>query len=539
MNARFHAPRERAPISPRRALRHALAAFLTCFAGTALADADAPWVVDGTTYLPDPGYNDGLYSADAFAGSEGFNYRSRAIVALDDGSVIVAALVPAASGGDGTPLNVGLIHYDAEAHRVAFANPGAYGVFGNQYVVYPNTSDANTPDSAIDIKAMRRLGDRLFVLIDHPFAGTADIDSKLLMFNVDGSFISSTSLASTTFPETGGGIVVSSNLQFPETITLAWDGTTTVTDGTLRPTFRAFTVNDDGTLDPQTDLIYPIAGNLCDSLHDCELHGIAAGGVATQAPSRYYLVGGRQYEGDDWDFLIYALKPNGDPVTDFSTDGARTVDIDVGGTMHDVANTVSVSRTIGGNDTIYLAGTAAQGCEPGVGIVELLGSGMPGAFGVDGIAVVGGSNEADTATCSIGFVNGSARADTAYASAIDGGKLGIAGINVYGPGVFCPVGGPCREDNVDGELIVIDTATGSLDSFLGYAFSDVPGGARTRHSGFAALTGSGVGTGVFTAAGDARFFQAAPGDPPGAMQAATLRLRAGGGDQIFADGFDG
>ena len=44
---------------------------------------------------------------------------------------------------------------------------------------------------------------------------------------------------------------------------------------------------------------------------------------------------------------------------------------------------------------------------------------------------------------------------------------------------------------------------------------------------------------AFTAAGDARYFQNAPGDAAGPMQVATIRLMNGGGDSIFADGFDG
>ncbi|HVT33062.1 MAG TPA: hypothetical protein VHE32_10460 [Rhodanobacteraceae bacterium] len=542
MNAFFDSARRRA--IPDRATQRRFGrelAVLLMLAAPAVAVAqtadEAPWVVDGSTYIPDPGYNSGLYGADAFAGSESYSYRAKKLVRLDNGDIIVAAIVPAGSGSNGNAVNLGLVRYDAAGHRVAWTNPPPLNAFfGDQYIVYPNVNDANNQDTVSDVKDMRRIGDRIFILIDHPFAGTADMDARVLVFGTDGHFISTNSITTTTAAEYGGGIAVASNLMLPETITLAYAGTTVVADGTERPTYRRFTVEADGSLSPLTDIVYVTAGNYCDSTHDCELHGIAAGGSPIGAPTRYYLVGGRQYLGDDWDYLVFAVLPSGAPATSFSGDGAEFYAFDDGGNDHDVANTVYASRGIL-DDSVYLAGEVARDCKPGVGVVKIDGDGnRVGDFGSGGETIVGGSTTA-APTCGIQSALGSARADYALASTLDSGKLAIVGLNVYGPGVLCPVGNPCPEDNVDGELVVLDSASGAVDSFRGYAFSDAPGGPRTRHTGLWGIVGDGAGK--FTAAGDARYFQNAPGDPAGPMQVATIRLMNGGGDSIFADGFDG
>ena len=502
----------------------------------AQTDTDtAPWVVDGSQYLPDPAYNGGRYTVDAFAGSESLNYRAKKLVVLDNGDIVAASIVPPFTGGSNA-INLGLVRYNASGQRVAWSNPTPdYAFFGGQYIVYPNSNDADVNDSVTDVKDMKRIGNRIFVLIDHPFAGTADMDSRVVVFDTDGRLLSTNPILSSTAAEYAGGIVVYSNFQFPETIGLAFAGTTVVNDGTSRPTYRRFTVNDDGTLAAMTDPVYVTAGDLCDSLHDCELHGIAAGGSPGSAPTRFYLAGTRQYQGDDWDYLIYAVLPSGNGATSFWTVGARGYAFDVGGTYRDSATAISVVRGFASGDEIYLSGEVAQDCQPGVGVVKLDSSGnVVSAFGE---VVVGGSNNDNPATCGIQSQLGDARADYPIASAYADSRLAIVGFNVYGPGVLCIVGEPCPEGNVDGELLVLDANSGAVESFRGYAYSDTVGGPRTRHSGLWGVVPSGAGT--FTAAGDVRFFQSAPGAPAGSMQVTTIRLGAGGGDLIFADGFGG
>jgi hypothetical protein len=501
------------------------------------ADADsdtAPWVIDGSQYLPDPSYNNGRYTVDAFAGSESLNYRAKKLVHLDNGDIIVAAIVPPGSGGGSNAINLGLVRYNASGQRIAWSNPTPdYAFFGGQYIVYPNSNDANINDSVSDVKDMKLIGDRIFVLIDHPFAGTADMDSRVVVFDTDGRLLSTNQIVTSTAAEYGGGIVVYSNFQFPETIGLAYAGTTIVSDGTERPTFRRFTVNTDGTLAAATDAVYVTAGDLCDSLHHCELHGIAAGGLAFSSPSRFYLAGTRQYQGEDWDYLLFAVLPSGAGSTSFSDDGARTYAFDLGDNDRDSATAISVVRAVtSSSDQIFLSGEVARECLPGVGIVKFDSDGN--SLASFGEVVVGGSDIDNPTTCAVDRQLGSARADYPLASAYADSRLAVSGINVYGPGTLCPIGEPCPEDNVDGELIVVDSNSGAVESFRGYAYSDTVGGARTRHSGLWGIVPS--GTGSFTAAGDVRFFQSAAGAPAGPMQVATIRLGAQG-DVIFADGF--
>jgi len=524
--------------------RHIAAGLLAALAfGSTASGADydsdaAPWIIDGSQYLPDPSYNGGLYTVDAFAGNEGFSYRAKKLVHLDNGDVVVAAIVPPFGGGSANTINLGLVRYNASGQRVAWSNPTpSFAFFGNQYIVYPNTSDGTVDDSVSDVKDMQRIGNRIFVLIDHPFDGTGDMDSRVVVFDTDGQFLATDPIVATSLPEHAGGITVYSNLQFPETLGLAYAGTTIATDGSTRPTFRRFTINADSTLTAETAPVYVTAGDVCSSTHNCQLRGIAAGGMSGSSPSRFYLAGGYQYQGDDWDYLVFAVLSDGSAATSFSDDGARIHFFDVGGSGRDIANAISVTRGgVGSTDQIYLSGEVAQDCEPGVGITKFDGSGESQlGFGSGGDVVVGGSAETNPSTCSLDFAFGSARADIGLASALDGGKLAVAGLNIYGPGLLCTAGNPCPEDNVDGELIVVDAETGALDAFRGYAFSDTAGGPRSRHSGLWGIVPSGSGS--FTVAGDVRFFQSAPGEPAGAMQVATLRLGSAS-DVIFADGFD-
>ena len=191
---------------------------------------------------------------------------------------------------------------------------------------------------------------------------------------------------------------------------------------------------------------------------------------------------------------------------------------------------------ITGDDEIFVMSDVEQSCKNGIAIVKVDHAGARvQAFGNHGVLQYGGSDQSNVSSCSLGWSTGTIRADYPKDIAYANGKLGVAGFNVYRTPPLCVAGQPCHEDDVDGELAVIDGTSGAIESWRGYAFSETPGGARSRHSGFWGVTPSGNDS--FTVAGDVRYFDSAPADRAGRNMYATLRLSPLS-DVIFKNGFD-
>ncbi|MEO7917488.1 MAG: hypothetical protein ABIR16_07570 [Dokdonella sp.] len=108
--------------------------------------------------------------------------------------------------------------------------------------------------------------------------------------------------------------------------------------------------------------------------------------------------------------------------------------------------------------------------------------------------------------------------------------LGIGGFSVGTPTCETP---PCAEPQVDTDLRVLDTATGTTIAAVPTRYTVPPSVARARQSGFWGIAAGPANT--FIATGDVRYFQVAPGQPAGKQQYATLRFRP---DRIFANGYD-
>lgn len=502
-----------------------------------MPDAMAPWAITALPYIADPSYNNGLVSPDGFAEGSGNNFIGRKVVQLTDGSVIVAGVVrPQLSGGHQL-VNLGLVRYNASGQRMVWTNPGSYGHNAGQYVIYPKTNAFSGPETVVDVRDMAVVGDRLFILVHNRFTPT-DVDALVLTFNLSGAFLARTAVAVSGTDVVAGGIVAYSNLQFPETISIAYAGYANE-GGVSRPEFRHGTVNANGTITFNA-IVRPNPRDYCPADRGCMLQSIS-GGRMPSGISRFYVAGTRYNTGAaDTDFLVMALSSTGTPVTSFADNGVRTVVFNNGGTMSDSVNKV-VSRFgfIGGSDTIYLIGDVAQTCKTGVGIAKLLGDGeLNTAFGDiqfggarSGKRVIGGSTSTNPINCStLGSATHSYDAD------IDGNHLGIAS-TTFSPNnsVFCGGATPCPEMNLNGSVIVLDATTGETESFASYPYTASVGGARTRHSSFIGIAAS--GSGRFTVAGDTRAFQTAPGAPAGMSQYASMRVRPVD-DVIFRSGFD-
>ena len=483
-----------------------------------------------TDYGLDPAFNGGNWYVDAFAGSAQLNYRAKKMLRLDTGEVVVAGIVP----GNGRDV-LGLVRYDEAGVRQAWSNPGSNGQNGNQYLVFDPSSVFPRPVE--DVKDIVRFGDRLFVLVEtlrysmatQPpfqtfFAGHA-VD--IYAFGTDGAYLGSTAVmsdsASGAREVLGGGIAVYGNLQFPETVSLVFGGTS-LENGQGLPAFARYTVGSDASLAPVTNLVYPNPGNRCGSPRRCDIAGIALGGRNGNTP-RIYL-GGSAFAFDNWDFLALRVDSNGVPVASFGGDGSATFSFNIAGdTLNDGGRAIAVRGGIlSSSDEIYVAGDIAVNCGDGVGIAKFRADGSKDTtFGPGGFGAVrfGSTYVAPGDLCFNGTPN-----RFAHALALSDNKLALVGQTNRAPII---IGG---ELNVNAYFAVVDETTGLLDFADDFAFQS---GSDSRHSGLWDVIGS--GNGRFAATGDVRYRAAAPGGTAGKMQFATLRL-APRLDAIFADGFE-
>lgn len=497
-------------------------------------------------YTPDPGYNNGQMEADNFAG--GYDYRrGQKLVRLDNGDIIVAGVVPGVGDAAGH-TKIGLVRYDSAGMRQTWSNSGANGFHNGQYVITPCISSVSLCGDVTDVKSAYRYGDRIFVLAndDHvtfrtspPFGAYMAPGVNVYVFGTDGSLQSLTTIDGAD-GATGSGIAVYGSGTFPETVSLVYVGNTVV-DNVWSPRFARYTVAGDSSLTAQTEAMEPALGECGSS--QCQFNGIALGGDLTGA-ARVYVAGSKYHvrppdpvisPSTGWYAFAARLNANGTPATSFNDTGINVLygafDKQSGGQK------IAVKRAgIVGEDEVFLMSDVEQSCKNGIGVTKFKQNGNADtSFNGNGTIQYGGSDQNNTQSCTSGWAIGSIRADYPKDIAYANGKLGVAGFNVYRTPPLCVAGQPCHEDDVDGELAVIDSASGAIESWRGYAYSETPAGARSRHSGFWGIIAGGDDT--FSVTGDVRYFDSAPADRAGRNMYVTLRL-APQGDVIFKNGFD-
>lgn len=506
---------------------------------------EAPWsVLSSAPYVPDTSFNQGLYLAEPYPGPQNNSQLGRKILRLSNGDVIVAGIGSKHDGAPGDPpVNLILTRYSTAGEHLSWTNPGVNGYHFNMYVVFPNTADPTAVRSVKDVLDIKLFGNRIFVLVDHAFSNTSDIDSVIHVFGTDGSYLGSSNVLASGLAEYSGGMYVYGSGTFPETVGIAVVASTF--NGVWRPTFVSGTVNANNSITFAAP-IFPNPGNYCPTNRGCILRSVAGGGRgALGFPNRLYLAGTRQAsipDNNDWDFLVMAVNFNGTSISSFGGAGVTTVPFYEGGAGYNDANSIQVETSgILGNiqDALYVSGFVERECKDGFGIAKLkddgtldTGFGKPNGGTRTGKLVLGGAIPSPMGSCS-DFLPFSTSASYANASALANGKLAIAGFTDKFNFPFCIVGQPCHEDDFDGMIAVVDTVHGDVDSFRTYPYTDAVNGPRTRHSGFWGISESGGGT--FTATGDVRYFQTAPGQPSGAQKFGTLRVSR---DTIFANGFE-
>ncbi len=487
--------------------------------GALLSPADA-----NATYGFDPGFNPN-YTIDAFASAEGGDAfrRSDAIVRLPDGDVVLAGTMrfsndPLAPGY----ANVGLVRYDRDGARQTW--PGASGPyfwFANQYVVYPNIANGGSGDARIvEVNDFAYVDGKFYVLVTRTWeAEPFDYDTRIIVFNGDGSFRESVSALSTEAEEIGVALDVreTGDANEPIAITvLAWRDFAYAALTKFNETSAGLLARDvgfNGGNVLQVTLPTCSAGPICYMLP-----------VAIVRPDRLFgldnepiYVAGSVFRGAaDVDFIALKFNASGALDTSFGSGGRRIVTFDrPGSDLADAARDMRISTDagpFGTVDSLWISGSVSQSCKTGIGVVKLDGDGLDAAgFGINGRAVYGGSTETGT-QCE------QESAHDAVAMVGQGNEIAVAGtVNVIDQG------GTTR---YDAALLRIDAQSGAQRSLDGLPL--IQDGIRVGDSFPSGIVDVGLG----------RYVMSGNGSWPGVYSSLVLAARLWPADRVFANGFD-
>lgn len=481
------------------------------------------WAV-AADYAPDPSYNNGLISQDAFASSFGNNYDGRKVVTLPNGNVVIAGRVPDVRTGT-TYGAIGLIQRRDDGHRVPWTAPGAHGHYNNEYVVYPGTSDFNI----VAVKDLVLHDNLLFVLADtNNGANPTVFGSRIYVFGTDGGIRNSNFAdweVSSEREVWGGGLAAFRPTPSSDHVDVVYIGRKVPVNGSSssRITFRHFRYSlvNNG-FPAQTNLIHPNISECGPSTH-CSGFDIAIGGRnGSLGLPRTYITGSRTSEG-----IIRSMVVQIDPYTGAKT-GIGYQQMSVNARGRAIAVKPGEDSTTGIDD-IFVLSEKDRACKNGMVARGRIKSPGGEIFGWE--RLLGGSDAAGV------LCNTLAWEAWPHDITYQNGRVGVAG-HVVGT-AFCIPGNPC-ENPVDGAIAVLNAYNGTeISPLRTYPFTDTAGGSRTRHSSFRGIAGTGGDT--FTVVGDVTYPQS-HSEPNwrGKRQFASLRVyEPAGGADIFSDDFEG
>lgn len=550
-----HLPGEYAAITPTGARAHAAVRWLLVTAMTLASIApvqaneaenvaspgDAyPAALTDDPLAHDPGFAGGTWFRDAFAGAASNYYLGRRIVRLGNGDTVSAGLVPQV-GAANVPgrFHLGLVRYNAAGQRLAWANPGGNGHYGNQYVVFAY-ANVNTPGvtEVVDIVASETAQDRIYVLLNYHFGDQTS--AAVAAFTHGGAFVDIAFAFDTPAHETGAGLVYYRE-GLSETYKLVVIGNRfETTKG--RPVYRRYNVSTGSLVSEEGPRdIHPAQG-------PCSINTQTGGCIATAVtsvqwaafdwlPPRIYVAGVVTHNAapDSTNFFVTRIK-GGDGTgvghwdPSFGSGGTREVAFDAGSNNRDYVTGVAARRgpadpaqPLGNNtgDRVFVTGQVAQTCTPGIGVVALNHNGtLATGFGNNGMLRFGGQS----LSCNQ-YVFESA--DFANNVTYSAGQLVIVGFSAYERICF-PVGTPC-EDAVDPMVAIVRDRDGMVRELRDFP---VQPGNRTMHGGLYDVVATGPGQ--YAATGDARYHDS-HAQYPGRQEFITGRLRL---DRIFGNGAD-
>lgn len=508
------------------------------------ADEQTPPILDAINAVSDyplahdKGFNNGNWYGDAFAGSSSNYNLGQRIVRLANGDVVVAGVVAAVGATNAHGNNLGLVRYNSAGVRVAWANPGGFGHYDKNYIIYPNTTGADISGVADMVVG----GNRIFLLLNRTLSSGART-TQLKSFTLDGVSDAPVDnpLLKNGQENTGAGLVYYQHNLATESpaYKLAVIGTR-FENGMGRPVYRRYAVTGYiASADTGVQDIHP-AG-----LGDCSTTIQTGGCIATAVtsvgwisgnwlPPRIYVTGVRTWNlhPDDTDYFVTRII-GGDGTgvgywdSSFGTGGTRSLAWDVAGNNRDYATAIVAYRTDTNNtsDRVYAVGQVAQTCTPGIGIAAFNHNGTAyTGIGAGGKLLFGGS----PGNCGQYIFRG---ADYANAATVGGyyansATIVIAGMSTWWPCLIGSCGGV--EVNVDPMLAVVSADNGAI---LEQRDFPVQPGGRIRHGGLYDIINDG---GKYVTTGDDRYFNTAP-NYPGRQEFVTARFVL---DRIFGNGFE-
>ena len=499
------------------------------------ASTSVPWMPDllegGDPYQLDPAFAGGVFGFDHFAGPNSNDYIGIKSIRLDDGTIVTGGLAP--SWGGGNPANglwnIGLVHYAADGTRLAWTNPGPYGFFGNQYVVYPNL-DAPFYQYFRDMAVINGL---LYVLVDEQKqsqVGLGRQDSRIVVFRLDGSYHSQYPVFGAADDPNAddvdfyGGRIVPINATRVIVTATAYDSI----GGYLAVDRLGILAN--GALDLDTSWGEGYGGpnsfsrviNYFPPDYFCVDSPCTMDAYFAVNPNNgfedFYVAGSKQYDGDDWDAWVAKISSqDGTLKPEFHDDGWVAVNFDNASSDFDDR---AAGLVVQGDADVYVAAAVAQKCHPGIGVAKLDGSGdFNASFGAGGRVVFGG--QGDVPFCFAGVQN-----DVPTDMARNGTRLGIVGYRASR--LF--VGDAINYNPMFG---AVGSGNGAVVSFDAYPLARPDGTRRGDSILYSVFGGFANDEARFTVGGNGR-----DTDSGNTLSYVMGRMMPASFDRIFADTFD-
>jgi|GEM_PF-1983183 len=507
---------------------------------------DAPWntatiqAIDA--YPNDPTFNHGFVGVDHFAGSNAGDQVGLLTTQLGNGDIVVAGLVPnfGASGtcSNGTDLcNIGLVRYNQQGVRKAWSNPGAYGNYSDNYVIYPG----GTGHKYMYLRDIKARGSFIDVLVDEldsdsRVTGQGVHNVRIVTFRDDGSNLSSWPV----FGSAGNYTLDTDAFYGAQMVQIS--ATRMIVAATAYDVVGPYvavtrlTVLGNGAVSQDNDWGDPYGGTgafdrirryygpgtYCpNALVGGSFCNVTAGYAAVQVgfttPTDFYVGGSIQIDGDDWDAITLKISSDtGELKSEYNGTGwSRAVFNDPNGSKKDIAAGLYVYQ-----DDVYVAAQVARKCFPGIGLAKLNGANgqYNTAFGSGGKIVFGG--QGNTPVC---FAPPAG--DVPFAISATGGRIGVVGYSRSGiTGI---------SNHVDPMLAVVNAVNGTILDFAAHPLLN-PDGSRMGDGVFYGVYGGPSPTSPFTAAGNGRNT-----DAGNTLSYIVGKFIPVSGDRIFANGFDG
>lgn len=468
--------------------------------------------LDQDPYVADPVFWYGMYKLDARGqGPQNGAAWAQQVIRLVNGEVIAAGLTPASALFSTEPNNFGLSRYDALGQSVS----------GPWHTI-------DWPDHPgglySDVVALRRWGDRLFVLADVVGPSPEQRIVVLHAFDLASGGLLQTSIALQGAADlSGAGLAIIDHASVGRKLVVA--GTMRQT-GAGRIALRRYNLDAAGAFSVDGPVQLPAIG-VCTGSQDCEVTAIASAGGSIGAPPRLYVAGTFLWGGaPSRDFFVARLDAGLQPDSGgFGALGMALVGFDEPGSGNEDILVALAVQNVGSaavpDDRVYLVGNVSRACRPGIGVARLgHGGGLDGPFGSGGRLLFGGSGlDAGHPDCPL------ARTDTARAAVLSpaDGRLAIVGSTTACAQPPCTV-------QTHGMSAIVDAGDGTLRDHreLPYLFQ----GVADRETVLAAVAGN--GTGRVIAAGWVRF----PTDfgQPGLAGKRRWALLGLARDRIFGNG---